>query len=97
MFRDLMVLVACSMHLERCKQLFFDVVHIFPYFLKLETLLRAVESVFFFNIQEIQVFGSIVRSFCALILPVVVNKGVPHDGEEPSFQVGILAKLVTIC
>lgn len=83
MFCDLVILVARCVHLERRKQLFLYVVYILPDLFEFEAFLWTIKGVFFFHVQEVQILGGIIRCFRPLVLPVIVNEGVSHYGEEP--------------
>ena len=93
---NFVILIAAVMHFERDQKFLAQIVNILPDLLEFQILMGSVERVLVLRALEKVLFRLITKHLLFLILPVVVDECIPHDGEQPSFQVGIFPEFVSI-
>jgi hypothetical protein len=94
--RNFSILIAGYVHFKRDEQFLSKVVNVLPELFKFAALLRAVKCIQVLYIQKVKVFGCIGRCFCMPGPPVLIDKSVAHDREQPPFKIGILPELIPV-
>ncbi len=95
-FGYFVVFIACNMHRERYAVFVGEFVDGLTYLVGSESIFGSVDSALLAQVEKIEIVGSINDCCGTAGTAVVVDEDIAHDGEDPSFEVGVLGVLLFV-